>query len=89
MLLPLTARTAAGARLVALAEHQAEDAAARAAAHDRDASYPFASLDALRATGYLGAPIPEEHGGLGVASIHDVIVASSRLARATPPSPSA
>lgn len=29
----------------------------------------------------FAAPIPEEHGGLGVGSVHDVLVASSRLAR--------
>ena len=31
--------------------------------------------------GYFTAPIPVEHGGLGVASVHDLVVASSRLAR--------
>ncbi|MDQ3740171.1 MAG: acyl-CoA/acyl-ACP dehydrogenase [Actinomycetota bacterium] len=81
MLLPLSAKTAAGTRLVELAERHATAFATRAAAHDRDGSYPFASLAALRATAYLAAPVPEEHGGLGVASIHDVLVASSRLAR--------
>jgi alkylation response protein AidB-like acyl-CoA dehydrogenase len=81
VLLPISAKTAAGARLVALAECHAANFAGPAAANDRDAAFPHASLDALRATGYLAAPIPEEHGGLGVDSIHDVLVASSRLAR--------
>ena len=80
----LTAHTAAGTRLVRIAEGLAEDLASRAAVHDRDASFPHASIDALKRAGYLTAPIPAEHGGLGVTSVHDLIVASSRLARADP-----
>jgi alkylation response protein AidB-like acyl-CoA dehydrogenase len=78
---PLLATTAAGARLVALASELATGAAEHASAHDRDGSYPFDSLGALRDAGYLGAPIPVELGGLGVDSVHDLVVASSRLAR--------
>ncbi|HWM08549.1 MAG TPA: acyl-CoA dehydrogenase family protein [Solirubrobacteraceae bacterium] len=77
----LTAITPAGERLVALAETLAEDLATRAAEHDREASFPHASIDALKRAGYFTAPIPVEYGGLGVTSVHDVIVASSRLAR--------
>jgi alkylation response protein AidB-like acyl-CoA dehydrogenase len=77
----LTAKTDPGKRLVALAEVLAEDFATRASMHDRDASYPFEDFQALSDAGYFTAPIPEEHGGLGVTSTHDVIVASSRLAR--------
>ena len=81
MLTELTAATPAGAGLVALAERLASDMAGRAAAHDRDGTYPFESIDALRANGYFGAPVPEELGGLGVSSVHDLVVASGRLAR--------
>jgi alkylation response protein AidB-like acyl-CoA dehydrogenase len=81
MPMELTARTGPGRDLVAIAEQLAEDFAGRAAAHDRDASYPFASIDSLRGAGYFGAPVPAELGGLGVGSVHDVIVASGRLAR--------
>jgi alkylation response protein AidB-like acyl-CoA dehydrogenase len=82
----LTARTAAGARLLALAGALAGDLATRAArhdhaGHDRAATHPPAGIDALRDAGYLAAPIPDAHGGLGVASVHDLVVASSRLAR--------
>jgi alkylation response protein AidB-like acyl-CoA dehydrogenase len=77
----LTADTRAGTRLVELAEALAADSATRAARHDREGSYPFASVEALTATGYLTAPIPEDLGGLGVDCVHDVIVAASRLAR--------
>ena len=81
MSMELTAKTAAGRELVATAERLAQDFAVRAAAHDRDGSYPFESIDSLRHAGYFAAPVPDELGGLGVSSVHDVIVASGRLAR--------
>jgi alkylation response protein AidB-like acyl-CoA dehydrogenase len=81
MPIELTARTEAGARLVAIAEELAPQLAARAAEHDRDGSYPFEAIDALKAAGYFTAPVPVELGGLGVSSAHDLVVASSRLAR--------
>jgi alkylation response protein AidB-like acyl-CoA dehydrogenase len=77
----LTARTPAGAALLVLADRLAADLATRAPAHDRDGSYPFQSIDALREAGYLAAPVPAELGGLGVESVHDLVVASARLAR--------
>jgi alkylation response protein AidB-like acyl-CoA dehydrogenase len=77
----LTANTETGARLVLLAESLADELATRAALHDREASFPHASIAALKRAGYFTAPIPAEHGGLGVTSVHDVVVASSRLAR--------
>ena len=77
----LQARTEEGARLVAIAETLAGEFATRAAEHDRDASYPFEDVEALRRARYFVAPVPEELGGLGVTSVHDVLVASSRLAR--------
>jgi len=81
MPIELKAHTDAGARLVAIAEEMSDQLAARAAAHDRDGTYPFEAIDALRAAGYFAAPIPIELGGLGVSSTHDLVVASSRLAR--------
>jgi alkylation response protein AidB-like acyl-CoA dehydrogenase len=80
-MLELTPHTDAGARLVQLAETLAEELARRAPEHDRAASFPHASVEALKDAGYFTAPIPTEFGGLGVTSAHDVIVASSRLAR--------
>jgi alkylation response protein AidB-like acyl-CoA dehydrogenase len=77
----LAAHTRAGARLVALAERLSEALAARAAEHDRNGTYPFEAIDALKAAGYFAAPVPVELGGLGVSSAHDLVVASSRLAR--------
>ena len=81
MPIELTAHTDAGARLVAIAEELAQALAARAAEHDREGSYPFEAIDALKAAGYFVAPVPAELGGLGVSSAHDLVVASSRLAR--------
>ena len=77
----LQARTEPGRRLVLLAEELAADFATRAAAHDRDGSYPHEDVAALRDAGYLAAPIPQALGGMGVESVHDLIVAASRLAR--------
>jgi alkylation response protein AidB-like acyl-CoA dehydrogenase len=81
MPIELTARTEPGARLVAIAEELSEELAARAAEHDRDGSYPFEAVEALKAAGHFAAPVPVELGGLGVSSAHDLVVASSRLAR--------
>jgi alkylation response protein AidB-like acyl-CoA dehydrogenase len=81
MLRELTPRTAAGADLVATAERLAADFATRAGVHDREGSYPFESMAELRRAGYPAAPVPAQLGGLGVSSVHDVIVASGRLAR--------
>jgi len=81
MPIELTAHSDAGARLVAIAEQLSDGLAARAAEHDRHGTYPFEAIDALKATGYFAAPVPVELGGLGVSSAHDLVVASSRLAR--------
>jgi alkylation response protein AidB-like acyl-CoA dehydrogenase len=66
---------------VAIAEEISPQLGARAAEHDRDGTYPFEAIDALKAAGCFAAPVPIELGGLGVSSAHDLVVASSRLAR--------
>jgi alkylation response protein AidB-like acyl-CoA dehydrogenase len=81
MPIELTAHTNAGAGLVAVAEQLSRELGARAGEHDRDGTYPFEAIDALKAVGYFKAPVPVELGGLGVSSAHDLVVASSRLAR--------
>ena len=81
MPIELQAHTRSGARLVASAEQLAGELTARAAEHDREGTYPYEAIEALRAVGYFAAPIPEVFGGLGVDSAHDLVVASSRLAR--------
>jgi alkylation response protein AidB-like acyl-CoA dehydrogenase len=77
----LAAHTQAGARLVAIAEALSPELAAHAAEHDRHRTYPFEAIEALKAAGYFAAPVPVALGGLGVSSAHDLVVASSRLAR--------
>jgi alkylation response protein AidB-like acyl-CoA dehydrogenase len=77
----LTATTEPGQHLAALAGRLAKQFAQNAAAHDRAASYPHESVQALKASGYYAAPVPKQLGGLGVASTHDLIVASTRLAQ--------
>jgi alkylation response protein AidB-like acyl-CoA dehydrogenase len=84
MFVELTPRTEAGARLCALARSLSDEFAADAATHDRDASYPHEHIDSLREAGYFAAPIPQALGGLGVDSVHDLIVASTILARGNP-----
>ena len=81
MPIDLAAHTEAGARLVAIAEELSPQLAARADEHDRDGTYPFEAIGALKSVGYFAAPIPVELGGLGVSSAHDLVIASSRLAR--------
>jgi len=81
MPIELKAHTDAGAHLVAIAEELSGRLAARAAEHDRDGTYPFEAIEALKAAGYFAAPVPIELGGLGVSRAHDLVVASSRLSR--------
>ena len=64
-----------------IAEELSAQLAARAGEHDRDGTYPFEAIGALKAANYFAAPVPIELGGLGVSSAHDLIVASSRLSR--------
>jgi L-evernosamine nitrososynthase len=81
MPIELTAHTDTGARLVSIAEELSEQLSVRAAEHDRDGTYPFEAIEALKTAGYFTAPIPIELGGLGVSSTHDLVVAASRLSR--------
>ncbi len=77
----LQARTGAGARMVELAEQHAADFATRAAEHDRDNTFVAENFELMKQSGLLAAAAPEEFGGLGVDSAHDITVAISRLAR--------
>ncbi len=80
-LLELHPETRAGARLVACAESLSEQLATTAVEHDTDGTYAFENIALLKQAGYFIAPIPEQFGGQGVDSVHDILVASSRLAR--------
>jgi len=52
-------------RLTTRARELAADFAQRAAAHDRDRSFPFENFDALHRAGLLNLIVPVERGGLG------------------------
>lgn len=80
-LIGLEARTETGRHLVRLAERLAPCLAERAAEHDRDASYPYEAIELLQAVGYFSAPVPAALDGMGVLSIYDLALASSRLAQ--------
>jgi alkylation response protein AidB-like acyl-CoA dehydrogenase len=83
-LLELQAETVAGARLIACAEALVDRLASRATEHDTDGTYAFENIELLKEADYFTALIPTEFGGQGVDSLHDILVASSRLARADP-----
>lgn len=74
--------TKPGHRFVELAEEHAADVATRAEAHDREGTFPVESFEAMKATGFMAATVPEAFGGLGLDSAHDLAVGLNRLARA-------
>ena len=77
----LKPRTEAGRAFVTLAEQHAEEFAARAEQFDRTSTFPKENIVALQQSGYLAATVPCELGGLGVESIYDTALGTSRLAR--------
>ncbi|MGW1059913.1 acyl-CoA dehydrogenase family protein [Micromonospora rubida] len=82
MVRQLSPRTAAGEKATRLAEDAATALAERAHEHDRTASFPADNLTDLVNSGLLGACVPEELGGLGVDTMHDLTVVINRLGRA-------
>lgn len=80
----LGADTEAGAAMIDAATRFGEEFADGAFAHDRDGTFATEHLEKLRADRFLVAPVPTEFGGGGVTSVHDVLVAMSRLARTDP-----
>jgi alkylation response protein AidB-like acyl-CoA dehydrogenase len=73
--------TTAGRKFVELAEMHAAEAATRAAEHDRDGTFPVEAVEAMKASGFVAGPIPEEFGGMGVMTVSEVGVAVNRLGR--------
>ena len=73
--------TDAGARYVELCERLAADFATRAEQHDREQSFPFENIEALKREGVMSAGLPEEFGGLGLESTQDLVAGMNRLGR--------
>jgi len=73
-------RTERQAAFMALADDLARRAAARAATHDRDGSFPFETFHDLHESGYLALTVPEEYGGRGANPL-ELALAQERLAR--------
>jgi alkylation response protein AidB-like acyl-CoA dehydrogenase len=69
---------------IKLATTHAEDFKTRVTKHDRDNSFPFENIEALKASGYLNMTLPAELGG-GGASLPDLVLAQERLARGDGP----
>ena len=81
MTLPLQPLTKSGRRFVQLMEQHAAEFAAHAAELDRAGRFAGENIRALSRSGALAAAVPEELGGLGVRSLHDLGLGVCRLAR--------
>ena len=66
--------------LVSQAQRLAADFAERAAAHDREASFPFENFAALHREGLLALTVPATFGGRG-GSIYDFCLVQEQLAQ--------
>ncbi len=77
----MTPTSEEGRRFAELATVHGRSAAERAEEHDRDGTFPHETITEMRQSGFLGALIPEELGGMGVSSVHDWAVGMNRLGR--------
>ncbi len=66
--------------VLALAGELADRCAARAAAHDREGTFPHENIELLRAAGYLALTVPAGCGG-GGAGVFRMVLGQERLAR--------
>ncbi|TLQ43749.1 amino sugar nitrososynthase DnmZ [Streptomyces marianii] len=73
-------KTPAGRRLLDLLERYLPTLEAESRENDREATLPVHLFDRMRKEGALGATVPEDLGGLGVRSLHDVALALARIA---------
>jgi len=62
-----------------LAAAHADDFKTRVTQHDRENSFPFENIEAMKTSGYLTMTLPAEFGG-GGASLMDLVLAQHRLA---------
>lgn len=77
---PQYPQTERQAEFMNLADELAMRAAARAATHDRENTFPFDTFRDLQESGYLALTVPEEFGGRG-ANVLEIALAQERLAR--------
>jgi alkylation response protein AidB-like acyl-CoA dehydrogenase len=75
-------RTAAGHNLLALIAGHIPQIRDEAGVNDRNGTFPAAIFASLRKDGVLSATVPQELGGLGVDSLHDVCLALLTIAEA-------
>jgi alkylation response protein AidB-like acyl-CoA dehydrogenase len=71
-------------QFIQLAATHAEDFKTRVARHDRENSFPFENIEAMKRSGYLTMTLPAELGG-GDAGLLDLVLAQERLARGDGP----
>ncbi len=74
--------TEPGVRFVELADQHAAEVAVDADERDREGRFPKEAFEAMKASGFMAATVPEEFGGLGLNSTHDLMIGLSRLGRA-------
>ncbi len=65
-------------KFIRIAATHAEDFKTRVTQHDRENSFPFENVAAMKASGYTSMTAPEELGG-GGADILDLVLAQERL----------
>jgi len=73
-------KTAHQAEFMALADRLADEAAARAMAHDRAGTFPHDTFRLLQDAGYLALTVSERYGGRGATPL-ELMLAQERLAR--------
>jgi len=71
-------------KFVTLATSHADDFRTRVSRHDRENSFPFENIEALKTSGYLNMTLPAELGG-GGANLQDFVLAQERLAQGDGP----
>jgi len=69
---------------IKLAAAHAEDFKTRVSQHDRENSFPFENVEAMKASGYTTMTLPAELGG-GGADLMDLVLAQERLAQGDGP----
>ena len=71
-------------KFLTLATSHADDFKTRVTRHDRENTFPFENIEALKTSGYLNMTLPAELGG-GGASLQDFVMAQERLAQGDGP----